>query len=61
MKYTLFQNDKALYDADNMKEAELMARSLIKQAKVLNKQKGLICLRPSQYVQTFKYMKEVNK
>ena len=61
MKYTIFQNDEAISDADDLKEAEGMARAWIKRAKVLNKQKGLTCLRPSQYVQIYKYVKEFDK
>ncbi len=59
--YVIFQNDEAVCHADNLKEAEGMARSLIKQAKVQNKIKGMSILRPSQYVQIYKFMKEYDK
>ena len=61
MKYTLFQNDEALFDTNDMEEAEALARTLIKNAKVANRIKGLHTLRPSQYVQMYKYIKEITK
>ncbi len=58
MNYTIFQNDKAQLTAHTLEEAKMIAKSLIVKAK--NKNKGSI-LRPSQYVQLFKFIKEYRK
>ena len=58
MKYTLFQNDKAIATAPDIAEARTIARSIIRTTKINNN--GRV-IRPSQYVYILKLVQEFTK